>query len=135
MPVLLRYEDKNSMRHSIETRLPYIDYKTLEMALGINIKHKIKNGWTKYLLRKAMEDKMSAELIWRKDKLGFNAPQKSWIKAYHAEMVKSIEKSSIMRYFSDPKKLKKNYDKLNSKLQWRIYNIAKWEEVFKVEIS
>ena len=134
LPVLLRYEDKNSMRHSIETRLPYVDYKTLEMALGINIKHKIKNGWTKYLLRRAMEDKMSAELIWRKDKIGFNAPQKSWIKAHQTELLKSIEKSSIMKYLSDLEKLKKNYNKLNSKLQWRIYNIAKWEEVFKIEI-
>ena len=134
LPILLRYEDKNSMRHSIETRLPFVDFETLEMALGINIKHKIKNGWTKYLLRKVMKDRMSARLIWRKDKIGFNAPHKSWVKDHHHEMVEAIEKSKVIRYISDLKKLKKNYDKLNSKLQWRIYNVAKWEDVFNVEI-
>lgn len=54
LPVLLRYEDKNSMRHSIETRLPFIDYKTLESTLNINIEYKIKDGWTKYILRKVI---------------------------------------------------------------------------------
>jgi len=135
LPALLRYEDRNSMRHSIETRLPFIDYKALETALGLNIKHKIKNGWTKYLLRKAMEDKMSGELIWRKDKIGFKAPENLWMRAHHSEIEKSIENSKILRYVTDPDKLKKKFRKLNLKVRWRLYNIAKWEEVFSIEIS
>ena len=42
LPALLRYEDKNSMKHSIETRLPLIDYETLQTALSISIKYKYK---------------------------------------------------------------------------------------------
>ena len=44
MPHLLRYEDRNSMRHSIETRLPFIDYTLVETALSIPNKYKIKDG-------------------------------------------------------------------------------------------
>lgn len=52
LPVLLRYEDKNSMRHSIETRLPFIDYRTLECALNTNTKYKIKRRMDKVYIEK-----------------------------------------------------------------------------------
>jgi asparagine synthase (glutamine-hydrolysing) len=134
LPALLRYEDKNSMRHSVETRLPYIDYETLEMALSLNIKYKIKNGWTKYLLRKAMEDQMAPALVWRKNKIGFNAPRDTWLQALHTEMENAIAKSKILRFISDPDALMQEFGNLHPKRQWRLYNIAKWEEAFNIEI-
>src|ERR1035437_3089019 len=56
LPHLLKYEDRNSMYHSLESRLPFIDYRLVETALSINNRYKIKDGWTKYILRKAIED-------------------------------------------------------------------------------
>lgn len=134
LPVLLRYEDKNSMRHSVEARLPFIDYKTLQMALSINIKHKIHNGWTKYVLRRAMESFLPLNIVWRKNKLGFNAPEKTWLNGFEKEMIMSIEKSCILQKITDIEQLLNKFTSLDIRLKWRIYNIAKWEEVYNVKI-
>lgn len=135
LPILLRYEDKNSMRHSVEARLPYLDYETLETALSLNIKHKIKNGWTKYILRMALQDEMPAEVIWRKNKIGFNAPEEQWLHTLRADMLETINKSKIIKKVAHIDKLNKKFANLDMRLQWRIYNTAKWEELFNVEIN
>ncbi len=134
LPILLRYEDKNSMRHSVETRLPFIDYKTLQMALSINIRHKIHDGWTKYILRKAIEKNLPSDIVWRKNKLGFDAPEKTWLKSFEKEMMACIEGSAILQEVTDIKQLLIKYKRLDLRLKWRIYNIAKWEEVYNVKI-
>lgn len=134
LPVLLRYEDKNSMRHSVEARLPFIDYQTLETALSINISHKIHHGWTKYILRKAMEGILPNEIIWRKNKLGFNAPEATWLSQIESQMIMAVERSKILTRVTDKRKLLARYGSLDLRLKWRLYNIAKWEEVYHVEI-
>ena len=79
LPHLLKYEDKNAMRNSIETRLPFIDFDLLQISISLNNNLKIKNGWTKYILRKVVDNILPTNIVWRKDKLGFEAPTKSWI--------------------------------------------------------
>ena len=54
LPHLLKFEDKNSMKNSIETRLPFLDYRVLETSLSIKHQFKINQGWTKYILRKSI---------------------------------------------------------------------------------
>jgi asparagine synthase (glutamine-hydrolysing) len=135
LPVLLRYEDKNSMRHSIETRLPFIDYKTLETAFSTNIEYKINEGWTKYLLRKVVDDILPEDVVWRKNKLGFAAPEKTWLESIDADMKEKIFSSNIIETVSNLKKLSKNYNKLSYKTKWRLYNIAVWENIYDVKIT
>ncbi len=135
LPILLRYEDKNSMKHSIETRLPFIDFKTLETGLGINIKYKIKDGWTKYILRKIMEGNLSKKILWRKNKFGFPAPTKTWIQAHKNEMIKTINESNILNEFCDMKLLNKKFIESKSRLQWGLFNIAKWEKIYNVKVK
>jgi asparagine synthase (glutamine-hydrolysing) len=132
LPVLLRYEDKNSMRHSIETRLPFIDYKLLEYSLSVNSQHKIKGGWTKYLLRKSVETLLPSELIWRKSKLGFNAPEDNWVDARAEEMLGVIQKSKVINEICEIDKLNKMFAGLDSRLKWRLYSAALWEGVYDV---
>ena len=50
------------MRHSIETRLPFLDYRLVEFCISIPAAHKIHDGWTKYVLRRAMEDVLLPEI-------------------------------------------------------------------------
>lgn len=135
LPVLLRYEDKNSMRHSIETRLPFIDYKTLENALNINIEYKIKDGWTKYILRKVIDTYLPKNVVWRKNKLGFDAPENIWLKEIDNTMKNEIEKSKILAEIAYIDKLLNQFDKMNNRLKWRLYNIAVWERVYNVKID
>ena len=131
IPHLLKYEDKNSMRHSIEGRLPFIDYKVLQTALSVNDSFKIKGGWTKYILRKTVEDLLPKNIVWRKNKLGFDAPTDSWISGISNDMKKSIEKSKIVGQIADTI----DFDKLDKVQKWKLFNIAKWEEIYNVEIN
>ncbi len=77
---LLRYADRNSMAHGRELRLPFLDHKLAEFLITLPSSFKIKNGWTKWLLRKSMETSLPDEITWRKDKTGFEPPQESWMK-------------------------------------------------------
>lgn len=127
LPHLLRYEDKNSMRFSIETRLPFLDYKLVELALGINNSFKIKEGYTKYLLRKAGAGFVPESILWRKNKIGFEAPSAVWLKD-ESFMYEAIGKSAMLNSIfksGAPSGIDKT-------ILWRLYNVAKWEEVFHV---
>ena len=135
LPLLLRYEDKNSMRHSIETRLPFIDYKTLETALSINSKHKVYEGWSKFILRQSVIGVIPEEAIWRKNKLGFNPPESSWFNEISNDMETAVRNSSILSEICSMKKLMSKYSKMHNHLKWRLYNIAMWEKIYDVKIS
>ncbi len=132
MPHLLRYEDKNSMRHSVETRLPFVDVNLLEASLSIDNCLKIKDGWSKYILRKVIENKLPKNIVWRKNKFGFEAPVESWLNSIENEMFKSINESKIVNFLIN-KKL--NFKKLDEKQKWKLFNIAKWEEIYNVSIN
>ncbi|HEU4858392.1 MAG TPA: asparagine synthase C-terminal domain-containing protein, partial [Chitinophagaceae bacterium] len=77
---LLRYADRNSMAHGREVRLPFLDHELVEFVFSLPANFKIRNGWTKWLLRETMKDRLPNEIIWRKDKTGFEPPQEQWIK-------------------------------------------------------
>jgi asparagine synthase (glutamine-hydrolysing) len=76
---LLRLADRNSMAHSVEVRLPFLQHKLVEFMFTLPPGFKIKNGWSKWLLRSSIENKLPAEIVWRKDKTGFEPPQKIWM--------------------------------------------------------
>lgn len=133
LPHLLKYEDRNSMANSIESRLPFLDYKLVELSLNTNNSLKIKDGWTKFILRKAAETILPKEIVWRKNKLGFNAPEKTWTKEFENEMIKEIQQSEILNNFIDFKKL--YFKKLDLRTKWRLYNFSAWEKEFKVKLN
>ena len=128
LPALLRYEDKNSMRFAIETRLPFIDYRIVEFALSIPVAHKINRGWTKYAIRKAANSVMPRSITWRTNKIGFEPPVSSWLSKSEYFM-KAIHQSNLLKELSSniPPTIK------DKNLLWKMYNIAKWEEIFSIK--
>lgn len=76
---LLRMADRNSMAHAVEVRLPFLDHQLVEFLFSLPPELKIHKGWTKWLLRRTVEDILPKEIAWRKDKLGFEPPQKQWM--------------------------------------------------------
>lgn len=76
---LLRYADRNSMAHGCEVRLPFLDHTLVEFIFSLPSSFKINEGWTKWLLRKFMNDKLPPEIVWRKNKVGFEPPQQAWM--------------------------------------------------------
>jgi len=79
LPELLRYADRNSMAHSREVRLPFLYHKLVQFIFSLPADFKIRGGFTKWILRKSMEQKLPREIIWRKGKVGFEPPQKEWM--------------------------------------------------------
>jgi asparagine synthase (glutamine-hydrolysing) len=132
LPHLLRYEDRNSMRHSIETRLPFLDYRVVEFSLSMNPNYKIKDGWTKFILRKAVEDILPDSIAWRKDKKGFEAPEKTWLTETIEMMKFQIKESKLLLELIDVERLIKDFDKLPFRRRWVYFIIAAWEKRFNV---
>ncbi|MBS1652574.1 MAG: asparagine synthase (glutamine-hydrolyzing) [Bacteroidetes bacterium] len=93
---LLRYADRNSMAHSREVRLPFLSHKLVEFIFSLPDEYKLNNGWTKFILRKAMDNILPNSICWRVDKIGYEPPQNDWLKneKYKTEIdrvVKALE--------------------------------------------
>lgn len=89
---LLRYADRNSMANSIEVRLPFLSHKIVEFLFTLPSHYKFNNGYTKFILREAIDGYLPNEIIWRKDKIGYEPPQKSWIESIEIEFSSHIIK-------------------------------------------
>jgi asparagine synthase (glutamine-hydrolysing) len=96
VPALAHYEDRNSMAHSIEVRLPFLDYRLVNFLVHTPIEDKLQGGWTKYILRQAI-DELPREIRWRKDKTGFVTPEEKWMRGVLGQQ--------IIEYFSEPSRL------------------------------
>lgn len=76
---MLQYADRNSMAHGREVRLPFLQHELVQFIFSLPASYKIRAGRTKWLLRKSMENILPAAITWRKDKIGFEPPQKKWM--------------------------------------------------------
>jgi asparagine synthase (glutamine-hydrolysing) len=130
LPHLLRYEDRNSMAHSVESRLPFLDYRSVEAALSLPNEFKISKGWTKNLLRNAVSPFLPKEVVWRKDKLGFNAPEEEWLTSIKDDISHAVYHSEILKELIDFSKL--DFKNIDIRTKWRLFNIAKWEKIYQV---
>jgi asparagine synthase (glutamine-hydrolysing) len=79
LPSLLRYEDRNSMAHSVESRLPFLDYRLVELAIALPTSMKIRDGYGKWVLREAMRDQVPQAIRGARNKRGFDVPYARWI--------------------------------------------------------
>ncbi len=76
---LLRYADRNSMAHGREVRLPFLQHELVELIFSLPAHFKIRQGFGKWILRKAMDRNLHNEVVWRKGKVGFEPPQQRWM--------------------------------------------------------
>ena len=95
IPALCRYEDRNSMAHSLEMRVPFLDYRLVSFCLNLRNDLKIQNGWTKYILRKVMTD-LPKEIRYRKDKKGFSVPEEHFLRNELKNDILSIKNYSVL---------------------------------------
>ena len=80
IPALLRYEDRNSMAFSIESRVPFLDYRLVEFLLGLPEEYIYHLGMRKVILRNALQKLVPESILKRKDKMGFVTPEELWLK-------------------------------------------------------
>jgi asparagine synthase (glutamine-hydrolysing) len=134
---LLRYEDRNSMAFSIESRLPFLDHRLVEYTMSLENKWKINNGWSKYILRKISEPILPKEVVWRKDKKGFITPQQNWKQELANDILNYLQnfplpdilnKNNILDYckkdISQPSHLSEF---------WRMFSFLKWIQVNNIK--
>jgi len=119
---LLRFADRNSMAHGVEVRLPFLNHELVEFVFSLPSQLKMHAGWTKFLLRQTMNKKLPDEIVWRKEKVGFEPPQKNWmndsnLKEYIFEAKKKLANAGILTKQAVTKKAEpmpayadKNYD-------------------------
>jgi len=130
LPTLLHYEDRNSMAHSIESRVPFLDHRLVELLFQFPDNLKINNGWTKFVLRQSMEGVLPKEIQWRTDKKGFVTPGEIlWLRGSLAHL---LEIDYTQLSFLDKTKTKniiEDFKKGNNKfatLVWRIATLNHW---------
>jgi asparagine synthase (glutamine-hydrolysing) len=136
LQTLLRYEDRNSMRFSIEARTPFADDKNLiEYVFGVPSVYKIHNGWSKYLLRKSMEDLLPEEVFRRRDKIGFATPERHWLAENGGHLLQYLS-DDLMPYI-DVASLRRDWCEMLARQNksgitriWPFINLAIWMRVY-----
>ncbi len=80
VPALTHWEDRNSMAWSREVRSPFLDYRLVQHGVAMPMEYKLRRGWTKYVLRRATQGRIPAQISWRRDKKGFTTPEAKWMR-------------------------------------------------------
>jgi asparagine synthase (glutamine-hydrolysing) len=127
LPMLLHWEDRDSMAHSVEARVPFLDYRLVEFVLGLPEDYKIADGETKRVLRARM------------DKLGFATPEEAWLREegtdyFRKALRDSVEasngiiKADVLRLFEGMVEGSQPF----SYLIWRLISFGAWMRVFSM---
>ena len=140
LQMLLHWEDRNSMAHSIEARVPFLDHPLVEFSLALGNEHKIVNADTKRVLRHAMKAILPPSVCNRRDKLGFATPEEIWFRGPLKGLVHDgIEKTlALYPEFFNKSGVRALRDEMlegrrdfNFSL-WRIVSFGIWGDKFRV---
>jgi len=137
LPSLLRYEDRNSMAFSIETRLPFLDYRLVEFAFSLPDSEKLDGVTTKAILRRSLGDRVPKSVLDRRDKMGFETPTDLWLRGrYASEVRKRLSRPGPFQDWVDPSVVSSELDEYlagrrNIGLQmWRWLALEAWSHRF-----
>lgn len=135
----LHSADRNGMAFGVETRFPFLDYDLVDFSLKIPLNHLISHGMQKYVLRRAIYGIIPEKIRLRKDKLGFLAPQDTWLKGAlkdwsfdrinhpHLMHLPSYNKKKALETFS---KFHKDPTNNLSNQVWRLASLGQWFSIF-----
>lgn len=134
LPALLQVEDRTSMANSVESRVPFLDHRIVELVTTMPPSLKFKGAEMKYILKRAMKDILPPRIYNRKDKMGFPVPLHLWAKKGLKSFLKDLLLSSASRNrgIFDPAGLERlidNEDKYGRSL-WGFLNIELWFRTF-----
>ena len=138
LPSLLRYEDKNTMRFSIEGRVPFVDKELLKFLFSLDESAIIHDGWNKRILRESMDGILPDMISKRRNKIGFTTPEGEWFRSI-APQLRDIFASasfasrpffdapSVLALFDDYIAHPENHGTL---MFWRLLNVELWMRTF-----
>ena len=134
LPALLHVEDRMSMAHGLESRVPLLDHPLIEFAATLPADIKFEGGQTKHLLRMAYADVLPAPLLNRRDKMGFPVPLKEWFTGELRDMIADVFQSTCARTrpYLNGKTLLANLDTAPrfSRKIWGLLSLELWHQAF-----
>ncbi len=141
LPVLLRLEDRNSMAHSIETRLPFLDYELAQFLVSCSPSLKLRNGWSKWILRDALIGQLPEKVRRRRTKLGFDTPISSWLDVgLRNGVTEALSQPLRMAQFLMRDKVRQEIDLFLNRAPgclgpgplFRVVSLERWAQIFHV---
>ncbi|MGF1530278.1 MAG: asparagine synthase (glutamine-hydrolyzing) [Puniceicoccaceae bacterium] len=134
IPALLHVEDRMSMAHGLESRVPLLDHPLVEFAATIPANFKFKDGRMKHLLKEVFQEQLPDPILRRRDKMGFPVPLKEWfehqLKDFAFDILQSM--ASKDRPFIQPAALLKNRHQETrfSRKTWGLLSLEIWHQLF-----
>jgi len=142
LQMLLHWEDRDSMAHSIEARVPFLDHRLVEFVLSLPSEYKLSHGITKRVLREAMRGVLPERIRMRMDKLGFVTPEEVWVReqAPHQFRAASRDSVAVSRGILTPRALVLAEGITSGRLPftfvlWRMVSFGAWMGRFNVEVG
>jgi asparagine synthase (glutamine-hydrolysing) len=142
LPMLLHWEDRDSMAHSIESRVPFMDYRLVEFSFGLPDEFKLSGGITKRVLRDSMAGILPEEIKNRMDKLGFVTPEEVWVKETGTDKFRealresiALSKGILNDYALDELEEIINGQRVFSFQVWRMICFGIWMKTFDVSLE
>jgi asparagine synthase (glutamine-hydrolysing) len=137
LPQLLNVVDKNSMAHSVEARVPFLDFRLVEYVYSLPHEFKIRNGVTKFILKKAFSDLLPVNILNRK-KEGYNTAENLWfiqqqkkfkdyVNDYYSLVNNIFDKKYVENLFSSTM-----LDTASQKRRWDVLSIITLAKVFNI---
>ena len=136
---LLKWEDRNSMGNQTESRVPFLDHRIIEFVSGLPAEFIIREGRTKALLRDAMIDIVPNEILGRRDKIGYETPEASWLKTEGFQKLLDdwfLRDEPLCREYIDVKKLRQQIkehlykNKNHARNLWKAIFLEAWLKIF-----
>jgi len=136
---LLKWEDRNAMRFSLESRVPFLDHRIVEKMLASPISMVIRRGENKWILREAMKNILPEKIRNRQDKIGFDNPGAQWFREQQfKDFIYALLHSDNFRAlpFFDQQRCCAIYRKhLNHRIDasrqiWKWINVTLWHDAF-----
>lgn len=131
---LLLYADKTAMAWSVESRMPFMDWRLVEFLCSVPPAYKLHGGWTKWLARAAMAKSLPAEIVWRRDKQGWPIPEQEWFAGPLAGwLAQQLDGSAFVRDLAARSGIVLTTAPLAVRL--RALNLAVWHRLFFEEVD
>ncbi len=139
LPALLQVEDRMSMAHGIESRVPFLDHPLVEFAATVPADIKFSNGSMKHLLKKEFARDLPLEIVNRRDKMGFPVPLKEWFDGELNFFLKETFQNMATknRPFINSKAVLANLgaESKFSRKTWGLLSLELWHQVFHDKAS
>jgi asparagine synthase (glutamine-hydrolysing) len=137
LPALLRYEDRNSMAFSVESRVPFLDHRLVEFAFALPSDLKFRGGYTKRVLRDAMDGLLPEPVRMRARKMGFATPELHWQTTVLKPLIRDAINSHALLEFIDRDGACAALGRIEEArrldfLPWRWLNLYMWRKQFDV---